>query len=213
MRRRPRPLAWFAALIVASAWSAPASANLVLSFESSSYATTVGNTVAVRVFVTQVAGGPQVGAGNELVTASIELSFATGKAAVVASPGAVAYGSAWDQGFTSTRTSGAFTLYDVSLASINGIANLSSPLLLATFTFTGLTAGAQVVQVSQQDPNSADFGTFGGDIVDPTNTATANISVGPLATVPEPGSLFLASLAAAVIAPAARRGRVALRRG
>ena len=212
MSRRPRPLAWFAALIVAAAWSAPASASLVLSFDQTSYATTVGNTVAVQVFVTQVAGGPQVATGNELVIASIELSFATGKAAVVASPAAVAYGSAWDQGFTSTSTSGAFTRYDVSLASVNGVANLSSPLLLATFTFTGLTVGAQVVQVAQQDPTTPDFITAQGNVVDPTNTASANITVSPSATVPEPGSLLLASLAALVVAPAALRARVAPRR-
>ncbi len=190
-RRILAPILVLAALF----WPTPASADLILSFDQSNYDITLPGqpTVMVNVFVSQTAGGAQVGVGNELVSAAIELSFLTGGAATIVSTSDVTPNPAWDVSSVMTSTNGANTLMDVGLNSLLGFSDLSSPLLLATFTFTGQFAGVLPIQVAQLDPNSPDFITVNGDVLDPTNTPTASVNVGT-GTVPEPASLALLAL-------------------
>ena len=204
MISRFRLSSWAAALCLAAAWSSSAAANLVLSFNQSSYSPRLGGSVSVGVYVSQVAGGSQVTAGNELLSGSIQLAFATTGPATVAGTGQVTTGPAWDAGTSSVLVSGSNTLFNTSVLSINGIANLTAPLLLATYTFSATSIGTQTIQVSQQDPTSPDFITINGNIVDPTNTPSATITVSP-AVVPEPSSLILVTLGILAIGQSARQ--------
>ncbi len=184
-------------------WTSSASANLVLSFNQTSYSTRIGGSVSVGVYITQVAGGSQVAVGNELVTGSIQLSFATTGPATVLNTNQVTYGPLWDLGTSSVLSSGSNTLYNTSLLSVNGIANLTSPVLLATYLFTATSVGTQTIRVSEQDPNSPDFITANGNVIDPTNIPSATITVSP-AVVPEPGSMILVVLGGLAVGSWAR---------
>ncbi len=178
----------------------PASAGLILAFDQSTYTIPgVGLTTSVNILVSQDSTGPQVDANNALLSAGVELSYATGDRAAVLTSLDVAFGPSWDGGFTLINTSGSNDLVDIVLTSFAGIGDLSSPLLLGTVTFTGLSAGSMGISVSQLDPNSADFITVNSDVLDPTNTATATIQV-ERGTVPEPGSLTLFSVGAMILA-------------
>src|SRR5262249_30104385 len=102
-------------------WTRPAAAGLILSFNTSTYTIDgVGNTTAVEVFVSQDSTGNQVGPGNELISAGIELSFPTAGTAVVLSSAAVIPNPAWDSSSVLISTSGASTLVDVGLTSLAG---------------------------------------------------------------------------------------------
>jgi hypothetical protein len=196
-------------LILASAPSA--SADLVLSLDKVSYTIDgAGETTAVQVFVSQTSDGPQVGVGNELLTAGVELTFATAGAATVVADADVAPGSAWDSGSVLISTDGSNTLVDLGLTSLLGISDLSTPLLLGTFLFTGQSPGDADVSVAALAPGPS-FITAGGDELDPTNAARAVITVSatPPPVVPEPGSVVLASLGGLISAVglAARRRR------
>ncbi len=190
------------ALLVALAWACPrpAKATLVLSFDESSYSIPgVGNTTAVEVLVSQIAGGPQVGVGNELLSGAVTLSFATSGAAVVPSVSDVTFGSAWDSGSVISSTSGTNTLMNLGVVSLAGIANIpSTGLLLGTFTFTGMSIGSTTISVSTETPGPS-FITVQGNDLDPTNTAMATINVITPAIVPEPGSLTLLSIASVTL--------------
>src|SRR5262249_11195143 len=155
--------------LVAFGWSVPAEANLILSFDQPTYTIGgVGRTGQVNVLVSQVAGGPQVGPGNGLLTAAIKVTFdnPAGVAAVL-SPGNVRGGPAFDSSSAGVTT----TTATLAEASLLGITNLSSPLLLGTFTFTGLSVGRATISVAQLDPGTPDFITTQGNVLDPTNTA------------------------------------------
>jgi hypothetical protein len=145
------------------------------------------------VFVAQTPGGPQVGVGNELLTAGVELSYLTGGAAAVTSPASVTANPAWDSSFVNLSTSGPNTLVDLGLNSLAGFADLSSPLLLGTFVFTGQSAGITGISVASLGPGSS-FITAGGDTLDPTNTPSANVTVNA-SPVPEPSQLVLLGIA------------------
>src|SRR4249920_788235 len=73
-------------------------AALELSFDQSNYLISPANgTVDIKVFVSQTPGGPQVGLGNELLTAGIQASFANpAGVAAVASSSDIVGGPAWD---------------------------------------------------------------------------------------------------------------------
>jgi hypothetical protein len=187
----PRIVSAVAVLVLVLGCTQPATADLMLSFDQANYTINgVGDTTSVEVFVSQVAGGPQVGSGNELVSAGIELSFPTAGSAVVASSAAVTAGPAWDNSSVIISTGGPNTLVDLGLTSLAGIADLSSPLLLGTFTFTGQSIGKTTTTVSTLGPG-ASFITVQGDVLDPANTPSAGINVVPARVVPEPGSLML----------------------
>ena len=187
----------------------PASAGLILDFDQSTYAIPgVGLTTSVNILVSQDDRGPQVGVGNELLSAGIELSYPTGDRAAVLASLDVAFGPSWDGGGLAVLgTSGANDVVDIVLTSLVGIADLSSPLLLSTVTFTGLSVGSMPISVTQLDPTTADFITVNGDILDPTNTATATIQVGA-GSVPEPGTLTLLSMGSIILATPLLRRRV-----
>src|SRR5262245_23038548 len=125
MRARFRIGCLIAALLLISSWCRPAAAGLVLSFDQSSYTINgVGNTTTVEVFVSQTPSGPQVGPGNELLTAGIELSLATAGAATVLSTADVTGGPAWDSSSIQSSTNGPNTLIDLGLTSLFGISDL-----------------------------------------------------------------------------------------
>jgi hypothetical protein len=169
-------------------WPGRSSATLILSFDQSVYTITAANahTVQVPVFLSQIAGGPQVGLGNELLTGGVVVSFnnPSGIAAILAH-GDVTGGPAFDSsavGLTLTTA----TLGETSLL---GIGDLSHSLLLGTFKFTGLVNGATTISVASLGPGPS-FATAGGNFLDPTNTATATINV-----VPEPSTIVMAGSA------------------
>jgi PEP-CTERM motif len=173
--------------------------GLLLSFDQSGYTiTSVGGTVDVPVYVSQVAGGPQVASGNELLTAGIVVSYSSpsGIAAVLTSTG-VSGGALWSahSGGASAATA---TLATTSLA---GIADLSTPLLIGTFHFTGLSLGTTTISVADLTPGPS-FETVGHDVLDPTNVATATVQV-----VPEPATAALLIVAVGVFGMIAVRQR------
>jgi hypothetical protein len=192
---RPRISYLIVSLLFTLTWARPASADLVLSFDSSSYTIPgVGDTTSVQVLVSQTSGGPQVGTGNELLTAGIELSFPTLGSAIVASTSDVTPGPAWDSSSINLTTSGPNTLVDLGLTSLLGISDLSTPLLLGTFVFTGQSPGMTSISVATITPG-ANFITANGNILDPTNTGTATILVSTPTSIPEPNTLVICSLA------------------
>jgi len=178
---------WLGLAIVVAAWPHVSSAGLVLSFDQSNYSIPgSGQTVVVSAMLSQIAGGPQVGPGNELLSAAIAITFnsPSGVAAVL-SPSDITRGPVFDTASSSVTATSAI----LGETSLLGVGDLSNPLLIGTFRFTGLTEGAMPIQLASLGPG-ASFVTVGGATLDPTNTATATID-----TVPEPSTIVLASLA------------------
>jgi hypothetical protein len=87
----------------------------------------------------------------------------------------------------------------LATTSLAGIADLSSPLLVGTFHFTGLSLGTTQISVSNLTPGPS-FETIQGNVLDPTNTATAIVQV-----VPEPSGFVLLVGFALSLGFAARR--------
>ena len=173
-------------------WSRPAAAGLVLQFDQSSYTINgIGNTTSVEVLITQSSSGPQVGPGNELLTAGIEISYPTGStAAVLSTADVIGNVPTWDSAAPVLGTSGANTIVDLALTSLLGIANIpSTGLLLGTFVFHGESLGTTSISVASISPGVS-FITAQGDDLDPTNTPTAQITV-VQSTIPEPSGLVL----------------------
>jgi hypothetical protein len=171
------------ALALILSWPVRASADLLLSFGQATYTIPgIGSSVQVPVFVSQTLSGPQVGIGNELLTAAITVSFnnPSGIAAVL-SPLDITPGPAFD------ASSGGVTFTQATLAetSISGISDLSSPLLLGTFKFTGQSYGMTTIDAMTLTPGPS-FVTSGGNFLDPTNVPTALVQV-----VPEPATYVL----------------------
>jgi hypothetical protein len=150
-----------------------------LSFDSSSYTVKNGQTVQVQVFLSQTSGGP-IGPGNGLAAAAVQVSFnnPAGIAAVLSTSN-ITGGPLFDSS-TASLTS---TQASVAENSLSGIITL--PVLLGTFTYTGLKVGATQISVSAIPPPGTSFGTIQGPLPDPTG-ATANINV-----IPEPASLII----------------------
>ena len=165
-----------------------ASALSVLSFNSSNYTVIGGQTVQVEVFLSQNSTGGMdtpITAGNGIILAGIQVSFnnPSGVAAVL-SPTGIMQGPLFDPGATPSLSATQATLAETSLFSPSGLSSL--PLLLGTFTFTGLKVGTTQITVTAIPPLSTpSFTTFQGNNLFPTS-ATANINV-----VPEPSSIVL----------------------
>ena len=190
-----RSLTAAAALAVALlAAAGPARADYVLSFGQPAYTAEAGGTVDVQVFLSQTAAGPQVGPGNELLSAGISVRYdnPSGVAAVTLVTGGPAFDASSSEVTATNATLG--------LLSVAGIDTL--PVLLGTFQFTGLAAGLTTISVGDLDPGSVDFITVNGDIPDPTGVATAQLTV---TGVPEPGSFALVGLVAGGAAVGSRR--------
>jgi hypothetical protein len=188
--------------------SGPASADLALSLDQSSYTLNgIGGTTAVAVFVSQTPSGPQVGVGNELLSAGIELSFATGSAAAVLSTADVTGGPAWDSAAAAVGTSGPDTLVDLTLLSLSGIFDLSSPLLLGTFVFHGQSLGTTSIRVESLGPGPS-FITAQGDLLDLIDATGGRITVLE-SSVPEPSSLVILGIVSLILGAAwiGRRSR------
>src|SRR5262249_18432508 len=85
-----------------------AEAAPVLSCDSSNYVVRGGQTIQVQVFLSQTAGGPQVGPTNTLLTAGIQVSFnnPSGVAAVLSTSnivGGPAFDPTYSTGLTNTQ--------------------------------------------------------------------------------------------------------------
>ncbi len=199
-----RTLLAAAAALLSFSIAAPARADLQYTFDSDTYGANVGSNVLVSVYLKQGAVGTQVGAGNELLTAGFSLSYLTASAPITATGSAASYGPAWDTGTTSNADTSTLTVLDVSLLSVFGVADFSSPVLLATFSFQATSAGVLGITLGDLDPGSPDFITINGDILDPTNTPSATITV-TAAVVPEPDAFALILCAAPFLAGAATR--------
>jgi len=169
--------------------SSPAKADLSLSFDQSAYSILApGQTSLVSVYLTQTPGGVQIGPGNTLRTAAVNLLFnSPGGIASVLAPTDITGNPVFDS------TSASVSAISASLGetSVAGISDLSSPLLLGTFKLTGLAAGTTTIQVSSLSPGPS-FGTSQGNFVDPQNAPTAAMTV-----VPEPPAIILGTLALA----------------
>ena len=182
-----------AGLLKTAFWPAVADAELSLAFDQSGYSVpTSGQTVLVSVLVVQTPGGPQVGPGNGLLSAAIDLTFNTpGGIAAVNSVADITGNLVFSSISTDLQPVGAPSTAILGELSVAGnITDLSAPLLLGTFKFTGLADGATVIHVSSRGPG-ASFVTAQNNIVDPTNIPAATIVVG----VPEPSGIVLASCA------------------
>lgn len=200
MIARPRIGYLIASLLLFMSWSRPAAAGLILSFDKSAYTISgVGNTTAVEVFVSQNSSGNQVGVGNGLLSAGVEVTFATAGAATVVSTGDVISNPAWHSSSVLITVSGPNTLVDLGLTSLAGFDDLSSPLLLGTFLFTGQFSGATTVEVTSLQPGPS-FITANPNlpISDPANTPDALINV-TSGAVPEPSGLVLLGIASLML--------------
>ncbi len=165
-------------------WPARASAALLLSFDQATYTSPgIGASVQVPVYLSQTLGGPQVGIGNELLTAGITVSFnnPSGIASILS-----ALDITPSPAFDSSSAGVTLTQATLGETSIAGIADLSNPLLLGTFEFTGQALGVTTIDALSLTPGLS-FVTSGGDVLDPTNVPTALVQV-----VPEPASGILA---------------------
>lgn len=170
--------------------SSPAKADLSLSFDQSAYSILApGQTSLVSVYLTQTPGGVQIGPGNTLRTAAINLLFNSpgGIASVLATTDITG-----NPVFDSTSASVSAISASLGETSVAGLSDLSSPLLLGTFKLTGLAAGTTTIQVSSLSPGPS-FGTSQGNFVDPQSAPTATMTV-----VPEPPAAVLAMSALAV---------------
>ncbi|WP_165247814.1 PEP-CTERM sorting domain-containing protein [Paludisphaera soli] len=181
-----------------------ARADLFLTLEPSSAVVDVGDVIVVDVLLSQDGTGPQVDALNPLFSAGVRVSFGDPAGILGVDLGSIAYLLDWvaDADFDGPSA------ITIGLTSLTGFDDLSTPLLLARLTFTGLAAGTTVVSVADLDPQSPDFATLNGDVLDPANVATARITVRPAdVAVPEPSSLAMGLLAVAAASAVARRGR------
>lgn len=194
----------FVVALLAGLPAGSARADLFLSLQPSSSTIDVGEIVMVDVLLGQDGAGPQLDASNPLLTAGIRLSFGDPAGVLGTDLGTIAYLLDWvaDAAFEDPST------ITIGLTSLMGFDDLTTPLLLARLTFTGLAAGTTTLQVKDLDDQSADFITLMGDVLDPTNVGTARITVRAAGgTVPEPSSLAMGLLAAGTAAAIAARGR------
>lgn len=185
-----KSLAWICvSASLAVICSSQARGDLSLSFNQSAYSILApGQTSLVSVYLTQTPGGVQIGPGNTLRTAAINLLFnSPGGVASVLETTDITSNPVFDSAFASVSAISA----SLGETSIVGISDLSSPLLLGTFKFTGLTAGTATIQISSLGPGPS-FGTSLGNFVDPQSAPTATTTV-----VPEPPAGILGSLAVA----------------
>ncbi len=200
MRRLPLPMLSLG--LVALLWAAPARADLVLSFNSPTYTTQVGQNVAVQVLLTQTPAGTQVDSLNTLLGTGVQVTFNTPPG--IASVQSIVGGPAWDATSTSPTpsTTSPITFANSSLLGIGTIPG--SGLLLATITFQGLSPGVNVLNVRTLTPG-ASFPTASGAFLDPTTIGTATLTV----LVPEPASIIMAvtGLGAVIGGAAWRRAR------
>src|SRR5262245_2841076 len=181
------PLALLGVLL--ALWPAVAGADLNLAFDQTSYSIPgSGQTVLVSVLVVQTPGGAQVGPGNGLLSAAIDLTFNTpGGIATVSSLGDITGNPAFDsisKDLQPAPTPSTAILGELSLS--GNITDLSAPLLLGTFKFTGLSEGATVIHVASRGPGPS-FVTAQNNVVDPTNMPSATLIVAP-----EPPAIVLA---------------------
>ncbi len=192
---RPRAFLPLLVALIASAWSPLAEANLIFSFDAPSYSiANVGSSTTVGLYVSEVPGTlPNITAANPLLTGGVQLTFASSGAAIETG---FTTSSAWDNSSFGSAISGSNTVLSLTVLSLFGIADLSKPLLLGSFTFTGESLGSTSVLASTIRPG-VNFIDRNGDNLDPTNTPTALIRVGNSTTVPEPSSLPLAIIGAA----------------
>jgi hypothetical protein len=171
-----------------------AEAGLILTLNQSTYQIDLPGSIAVDVYVSQTPGGPQVGPGNELLTGAILVTFDNPSGiAAVQSPSDITPGSAWDASSASVSS----TTASLALTSVLGIADLSNPVLLGTFLFTGLAQGVTSITVAPLDPKSADFITKQGDVLDPATDTGPRIVV--RSAIPEPSSVVLGLTATVVV--------------
>jgi hypothetical protein len=172
--------------------AAPALADIMLEFDASEYDVAPGDTVSVAVYLHQTPGGSQIGAGNELLAASIRVEF--DNPPVPSDPAFVASvlditGSALFDASSASVTPGQYA--DLALTSLLGVnVDSNGDIALGTFVFTAGMFPGEVTHISVSElPTGANFITAGGDILTPTGSdATINV-------VPEPSSLTLVLIA------------------
>jgi len=181
--------------------SSQAKADLSLSLNQSTYSILgPGQTSLVSVYLNQTPGGVQIGPGNTLRTAAVNLTFnSPGGIAGVLLATDITSNPAFDSSSASVSATSAI----LGETSIAGISDLSVPLLLGTFKFTGLAPGDTTIQVASLGPGPS-FGTSQGNFVDPQNAPTALVTV-----VPEPPAVALAISALAICCLCRRRWRMA----
>lgn len=207
MRLRHATFVWLG--LLAASWSAPAKANLTLSFDQSDYSiASVGGTVDVNVLLNQNATGEQATA---VYIAGIKLTIDDPSIAQVLSGADVTPGTGFSPS-SSIVSSSEVRLGEASADVLSGVP-IGSPgsILLGTLRFTGLAPGSTLTLVTQLDATTPDFLTDNPLVTDPSNVASATITVGGVAPVPEPSTLVSAIMAGLTGVGVAWRRRFASR--
>lgn len=186
------------AVIDSFSFAKTAQAGMVLSFEQTDYVANVGDEVTMRVFLTQVAGGPQVDAGNPLLSAGIRATYDP----------SIAFADIFEYnaGFDSVNQSWVSGDWGLTMLSLSGFGDFSQPLLLGQYKFIAIAQGVSAIALSDFDSQTPDFVTLNGDVVDPTNTFTARLTV-----VPEPASFVMMAFGSVMALAYRKRTRTARR--
>ncbi|MFO0957575.1 MAG: PEP-CTERM sorting domain-containing protein [Isosphaeraceae bacterium] len=168
-----------------------ASADLILSTNSTSYTTTVGGTVDVVVLLSQNGTLPQINASNGLLAYALTTTFnsPSGVAAVTSTAnvfvGTLFDGGTASTGITATTASVAATATDF----VFGVTSLNPAVVLATFRFSGLSVGSTTITIGPVTPGNS-FVSINNDIANPA-AVTATIRVN---AIPEPSSWTMGML-------------------
>jgi hypothetical protein len=186
------------AVIDSFSFAKTAQAGMVLSFEQTDYVANVGDEITMRVFLTQVAGGPQVDAGNPLLSAGIRATYDP----------SIAFADIFEYnpGFDTVNQSWVAGNWGLTMESLSGFGDFAQPLLLGQYKFIAIAQGVSSVVLSDFDSQAPNFVTLNGDVVDPTNTFTARLTV-----VPEPASFVMMAFGSVMALAYRKRTRTARR--
>lgn len=207
---------WILACVLLAVPASGAQAGYRFEFDQGSYNVLTTQTVDIQVFL--------VGTGTDaaslrtigLEAYGVQLNYSATAGAKVLSASDIINNPAFDGGAitsatgTSAVANGSVNFGPTTFVRDTVTTSGNSRILLATFRFTGLTAGSALVVTADPNPglgeaNANNFlagGTAIDDMLFASPPATATINV---AQVPEPGTMALTGLLATGIAGAAVR--------
>lgn len=168
--------------MMVAVWS---SAEIALEFDLDRYQVTPGDTLDVSVYLQQTAGGPQIGPGNELISAGLRVQFdltpLPTEPAMVLSASDITGNPSFSNADASVET-GQYA--DLALLTFSGVdVDASGRLFLGSFRFTTGTVLDEITVA--EIPGGSNFLTVNGHLLTP---------IGDMATiqvVPEPSTLLM----------------------